>query len=119
MENVVEVLKALSDPSRYAIVNMLLRRDFCVGALAKRLALSEAAVSQHLQVLRNAGVVKGEKRGYYTHYAVDREILTALANEINALSQIVTHCDCGCRARQKGQCCGCGKEGNKNGPLLL
>lgn len=79
--------KALSDPSRWRILDLLLAHDLCVGALARRIGLSEAAVSQHLQVLRKAGLVKGEKRGYWTHYSVDREALRGLAREIEALAR--------------------------------
>ena len=64
--------KALSDESRFKLVNLLLTHDFCVGALAHHLKISEAAVSQHLRQLREAGLVKGEKRGYWTHYTVDK-----------------------------------------------
>jgi DNA-binding Lrp family transcriptional regulator len=67
-------------------VELLLAHDLCVGALARKVGLSEAAVSQHLKVLRKAGVVKGEKRGYWTHYAVDREALRLLGGELGVLA---------------------------------
>lgn len=86
----VNVLKALSDEIRYKLVNLLLKNDLCVGALATRLKISESAVSQHLKVLRNAGIVRGDKRGYYTHYYVDRDILKIAADQIIALSQVIT-----------------------------
>lgn len=79
MDKLIEVLKALADETRFKIINILLTHDFCVGALAKQLDISQAAVSQHLQILRKAGIVKGEKRGYWTHYSVDREILLETA----------------------------------------
>ncbi len=78
--------KALGDETRSRILELLLSHDLCVGALARRVGLSEAAVSQHLQVLRRAGLVRGEKRGYWTHYSVDREALRALARELEALA---------------------------------
>lgn len=56
--------------------------------MARRLDLTEAAISQHLKVLREAGLLIGEKRGYFMHYAVDREQLRALAEEIEALAEI-------------------------------
>ncbi len=79
MENSLEILKALADGTRMKIINILLTHDLCVGALAKTLKLTEAAISQHLQILRKSGVVKGEKRGYFTHYYVDRNVLKGLA----------------------------------------
>jgi ArsR family transcriptional regulator len=79
MKNITAVLKALADKTRFRIVNLLLTNDLCVGALASRLEISEAAVSQHLQVLRKAQLVAGEKRGYWTHYTVQRGLLHEVA----------------------------------------
>jgi len=86
MAELIGILKALSDETRYNLVKILVSHDCCVRALAKRLNISESAVSQHLKILRNAGIVKGDKRGYYTHYWVDREILKDTANKIIELS---------------------------------
>lgn len=72
------LLKALSDESRYKIICALLEKNWCVGGLAKKLDMSKPAVSQHLQILRKAGLVTGEKRGYYTHYSVNRQALSSL-----------------------------------------
>jgi ArsR family transcriptional regulator len=79
-------LKALADENRLNILRMLLNSELCVGALAKHLGISKPAVSQHLQKLRKAGLVKGEKRGYWTHYMVDRQALVRIAAELNELS---------------------------------
>lgn len=75
MGNPEKVLKALSDDSRFKIIRLLLSHDFCVGAISHHLGISKPAVSQHMKILREAGLVKGEKRGYWTHYVVDRSIL--------------------------------------------
>lgn len=82
----IHSLKALADENRLRILRMLLNSDLCVGALAKHLGISKPAVSQHLQILRKAGFVKGEKRGYWTHYMVDRQALVRIAAELNELS---------------------------------
>jgi DNA-binding transcriptional ArsR family regulator len=79
MDDFILALKALADESRFRMVHLLLTHDLCVGALADRLCMSKAAVSQHLQILRKAGLVKGEKRGYWTHYSVDRDALRRIA----------------------------------------
>jgi len=88
LTELINDLKALSDETRYKIVNLLVKHDLCVGALAARLNISESLVSQHLKILREAGIVKGDKRGYYTHYYVNRKVLTECANKINELSRI-------------------------------
>ena len=84
--SLIRSLKALADEKRLIILQMLLSSDLCVGALAKHLSISKPAVSQHLRILRNAGLVKGEKRGYWTHYMVDRQALVRIAVELNELS---------------------------------
>jgi DNA-binding transcriptional ArsR family regulator len=86
MMPLVQALKALADQKRLIILKLLVNSDLCVGALASRLGVSKPAVSQHLKVLRQAGLVRGEKRGYWTHYAVDRTELARIAAEINALA---------------------------------
>ena len=123
MTELVQAFKTLSDETRFNLVKLLLTHDLCVGALAKRLAVSEAAVSQHLKQLREAGLVKGEKRGYWTHYTVEKEKLHELAellrgltelpscpeglcikklnNRINCYQEEVKMCDCKCQQPEK------------------
>jgi ArsR family transcriptional regulator len=86
MELINARLKALADETRFKIVSLLLNHSFCVGALAQHLGISEAAVSQHLRVLRKAGLVKGEKRGYWTHYSVDRGSLVQMSDQIRDMA---------------------------------
>jgi ArsR family transcriptional regulator len=87
MPDLLEIMKSLSDETRLNLVKLLLEHDFCVGAIARKLSVSESAVSQHLKVLRTAGLVKGEKRGYFTHYYVDRKMLKWVANQLITLSE--------------------------------
>jgi DNA-binding transcriptional ArsR family regulator len=84
--SLAQSLKALADENRMKILVMLLNSDLCVGALANCVDISKPAVSQHLRILRNAGLVRGEKRGYWTHYSVDRTALAQIAKELNALA---------------------------------
>jgi ArsR family transcriptional regulator len=87
MPELFEIMKSLGDETRYKLVKHLLEHDFCVRALAKKLDITESAVSQHLKILRNAEIVKGEKRGYFTHYHVDRDLLKKAAKELEELSE--------------------------------
>ena len=79
-------MKALCEPSRCRIVTLLSERAYCVSALATLLNLSAPAVSQHLKVLRDAGIVYCEKYGYHTHYKLDKEQLSRIANGIMELT---------------------------------
>lgn len=106
--DVTLALKALADETRMKIVALLLKHNYCVRALAGELGVSEAAVSQHLKVLREAGLLAGEKKGYYMHYDLNRDMLRALANEITALASIERE-PCapekdGCHEKEKAGC---------------
>lgn len=98
------ILKALSDETRFNIVELLLKHDFCVGALAKQLNISGAAVSQHLQVLRKAGLVTGEKRGYFTHYVVNRHLLAETADKMHEMASQRNSVEGGCHNFKLGKC---------------
>jgi ArsR family transcriptional regulator len=88
MMELVRIFKTLADETRFKLVKLLLTHDLCVGALAKHLRISEAAVSQHLKSLREAGLVRGEKRGYWTHYTVEKEKLHELAGLLRDLTDL-------------------------------
>ena len=80
-----KTLKAIGDAKRFLLLQLMSERSYCVGALARRSQLSEPAVSQHLKILREAGLVYGVKRGYYTHYCVDKEALGRIIGELQAM----------------------------------
>jgi DNA-binding transcriptional ArsR family regulator len=76
IEELAETFKALSDPTRLRLVRLLGGRKgpLCVNALAKMLGVTQSAVSQHLRVLRQAGLVHGERCGCFVHYELDRRM---------------------------------------------
>ena len=57
------IFSALADPTRRAILGMLLEDDMAVTDVAEPFAMSLAAISKHLQVLADAGLISREKRG--------------------------------------------------------
>jgi ArsR family transcriptional regulator len=79
IENIAEIFKALSDPTRLRLIKLLSDcppgicqgGPLCVNALAHHLDVSQSAVSQHLRVLKQAGLVKGSRNGNFMHYAID------------------------------------------------
>jgi DNA-binding transcriptional ArsR family regulator len=85
MPSVITVLKALCDETRYRLLELLLSENLCGKALAGKLGISEAAVSQHLKVLKEAGLVVGEKRGYWMHYSVRQDSLKQVIHELERL----------------------------------
>jgi len=108
----VQILKSLSDETRFELIKLLLTHDLCVGALAHHLRISEAAVSQHLKLLREAGLVKGEKRGYWTHYMVEKNKLNELAELLRELTNLLP-CPEGVCIKKLNEKINCHKEGAK------
>jgi DNA-binding transcriptional ArsR family regulator len=72
-QELARVFRALSAKSRMEIVRLLSQRTLCVGALSNVLGISSGAVSQHLRILRDAGLVEADRRGYFIHYHVTPE----------------------------------------------
>src|SRR3954454_1748050 len=68
-ERVATLFKALSDPTRVAIVNRLSTSESaCVCDLTAAFDLSQPTISHHLRILREAGLVEAERRGTWAYY---------------------------------------------------
>jgi DNA-binding transcriptional ArsR family regulator len=80
-----EMLGALSDPTRQTVVHLLRRRPSTVGELAEQLPVSRPAVSQHLQVLKSAGLVEEERRGTRHYFRLNPKSLAELRAHIDAM----------------------------------
>ena len=78
MANTDRALVALADPTRRQIFERLSRRPSAVGALAKGLPVSRPAVSQHLRVLKDAGLVTDHADGNRRIYGIDPAGLGAM-----------------------------------------
>jgi ArsR family transcriptional regulator, arsenate/arsenite/antimonite-responsive transcriptional repressor len=78
--------KAVGHPARAKILRVLLARDSCFcGEIVEQLPLAQATVSQHLKVLKDAGLIRGEIEGLRTCYCADRERLTRLHDLLGGL----------------------------------
>ena len=75
-QELADFCKILSVDTRVKILNLLKNQALCVGALTARLNVTQGAISQHLRILKSAGLVRAEKRGYFIHYSINEEILT-------------------------------------------
>ena len=68
-----EIFKVLSDPTRRAILERLSAGEATATDLREGFAITQPAMSQHLAVLRGAGLVSERREGRYAHYRVDPE----------------------------------------------
>jgi DNA-binding transcriptional ArsR family regulator len=76
LEARAEVFKALSHPSRLAIVDTLAEGERCVAELNAAIDADMSTVSRHLSVLRNAGILSSEKRGNQVFYKLECPCIT-------------------------------------------
>ena len=84
-EGLARVFRALSAESRVRIVQLLARRTLCVTALSNLAGISAGAVSQHLRILKDAGLVEADRRGYFIHYRVAPEALESVRDAVGTL----------------------------------
>ncbi len=91
-ERLADQLKALAHPARLEILRVLARRRRCVcGQLVAVMPLAQATVSQHLKILKEAGLIRGEIEGRNSCYCLDplgiaevRAALDGLLGELSA-----------------------------------
>ena len=76
---------ALSDPTRLQIVMLLSHGERCVCELQEALAAAQSRLSFHLGVMKDAGVVTDRREGRWVHYALNRDVLSAIAEFAQAV----------------------------------
>ncbi|ASL82564.1 metalloregulator ArsR/SmtB family transcription factor [Serratia marcescens] len=74
-----DIFKALADPTRRGIFDKLAAGSMNASALREGLTISQSAMSQHLAVLRNAGLIREAKQGRCVNYQVDPDGLAQIA----------------------------------------
>jgi ArsR family transcriptional regulator, arsenate/arsenite/antimonite-responsive transcriptional repressor len=79
-----KIFEALASTPRRKILAYLSEVDLTAGEIAARFEMSKPAVSKHLQILENAGLIRGVKQGQFIHYSLVRE---NLANTLNGFVQ--------------------------------
>ena len=83
----VAMLRAIAHPARFRIVKLLAQRQTCVtGALVDELPLAQSTVSEHLKVLKDAGIIRGTLEGPNTCYCLEPAALEWLQREFTSLS---------------------------------
>lgn len=68
-------LRALADPTRREILNLLKKGRLSAGEIADRFPVTDAAVSRHLSVLREAGLIRDTREGKYIYYELNASVL--------------------------------------------
>jgi len=90
MTHISNFFKALADPTRLRILNLLFRSRLCVCRMAAILGLPQPLVSRHLAYLRSHGLVKGWREGFRINYEINEQH-SLLAQIRPLLEQILSH----------------------------
>ena len=75
-----ETFKALSDPTRREILNLLKRGDLSAGEIADRFDMTAATMSHHLSVLKQADLILDRREGKYIYYQLNLSVFEELLN---------------------------------------
>ncbi|WP_371627323.1 metalloregulator ArsR/SmtB family transcription factor [Streptomyces sp. NBC_01116] len=82
-----DVMRALGDPLRLRIVNLLARETLCTTHLVEETGARQTNLSNHLRVLREAGLVETEPCGRFTYYRLRPDVLAGLSGQFAALAE--------------------------------
>ncbi|MBN0043481.1 helix-turn-helix transcriptional regulator [Streptomyces actuosus] len=82
-----DLMRVLADPLRLRIVSLLARETLCTTHLVEETGARQTNLSNHLKVLREAGVVETEPCGRWTYYRLRPEVVDALAGRFAALAE--------------------------------
>ncbi len=83
----LELLKALSEPTRLTIINMLSLSEMCARNLLKGLSITQPTLSHHMKVLMDCGLVSGRKKATWMYYTINMK----RAEQFQRFFETLTH----------------------------
>ena len=86
-----DTLRALADPTRREILNLLKHSRLSAGEICNHFSISDAAVSRHLSVLKDADLIRDEREGKFIYYELNASVLEEIILWISELK--VQRCD--------------------------
>lgn len=96
-----KVFKALGDPKRAMIVDMLSCGELCACMILQKFEMSQSTLSHHMKLLCESGLVKGREEGKWTHYSLDADTIGKAKQFLDGITSHKEDCVCkedaGCR----------------------
>ena len=89
-----KVLKAISDPKRLRIVDMLSCGELCACKILEAFRITQPTLSHDMKVLLEAGIVRDRREGKNIYYSLDAERLAAFQNTLREIMSEKTDCIC-------------------------
>ena len=90
-EAAVDVFRAIADPTRRGLLDLLRNGERSVGALAGEFSLSQPAISQHLRVLKDVGLVREERQGRHRVYQLRPRPLREVLDWVSCYERFWAH----------------------------
>ncbi|MBW2146213.1 MAG: winged helix-turn-helix transcriptional regulator [Deltaproteobacteria bacterium] len=95
MKKYAELFKVLAVDKRIEIIELLKNGEMSVNSLAGVIGITQSAISQHLRILKSAGLVNDERRGYRVFYSLNVKRLETCRQQLDKI------CTCGCLQKIK------------------
>ncbi|RRG05000.1 MAG: ArsR family transcriptional regulator [Lactobacillus sp.] len=90
----VQMLKAMADPNRLKIIDLLSCGSLCACDILEHFDFSQPTLSHHMKVLQNAGIVAARKEGKWQHYTLRAEFILTFKQDTVQLLSNDDHCIC-------------------------
>ncbi len=97
MENYIEqakLFKALGDPKRAMIADMLSCGELCACRILEKFSMSQSTLSHHMKLLCESGLVKARDAGKWTYYSLDGEAVERTKRFLDAMTSGKENCIC-------------------------
>jgi ArsR family transcriptional regulator len=98
------VFKALGDPKRAMIVDMLSCGELCACMILEKFEMSQSTLSHHMKLLCECGLVKGREQGKWTYYSLDTDAVNRIRKFLCDITSEKENCIC---KKDMGCCKGC------------
>ncbi len=98
LSQVTLICKALADPNRLRIVQVLTCGEQCGCELLDQMQITQPTLSHHMKVLEGCGLVSSAKKGKWNHYSLNCDQWTAFRDYIESIR-------CACGEKSEGGCC--------------
>ena len=105
-EEYTKVFKALGDPKRAMIVDMLSCGELCACMILEKFEMSQSTLSHHMKILCDCGLVKGRNEGKWTYYSLDADTISKTNQFFCNITSAKEHCIC----QEPAGCCKGGGE---------
>ncbi|MBT9168253.1 MAG: HTH-type transcriptional repressor CzrA [Syntrophomonadaceae bacterium] len=99
-----KVFKALSEPKRAMIVEMLSCGELCACMILEKFKISQSTLSHHMKLLRECRLVKARNEGKWTYYSLDEETIREAKRFFHGLTTVNENCIC----KEDADCCNLG-----------